>query len=341
MRIDNSSVTLKSESWRKTEEVRTETIKTSTNEENTSKSFLDEIDWSAQAKVFMEQSLKSTSRVEEENSFDLSDEDDQKIRLIKEMLSWLTGETVELRLPQLDYSKNKAMGLHESKGTPAKNVQRFDYKYSEEITDTESYSFKAVGQVKTKDGKDIKFDMNINFNRTLIQNKKIEMKAQQAMVDPLVINFESDIPSLHDKSINFDIDSNGTLDNLPFFSNAGYLAIDKNKDGVINDGSELFGPASGNGFGELGEYDDDGNGWIDENDSVFKDLVVWTMDEGGKQQLLAALKADVGAIYLGNTNTNFRLLDSQGQMAASISQSGIYLKESGGVSAITHIDVKL
>ncbi len=37
----------------------------------------------------------------------------------------------------------------------------------------------------------------------------------------------------------------------------------------INDGSELFGTSSGDGFKDLATYDEDENGWIDENDSIF------------------------------------------------------------------------
>lgn len=45
-----------------------------------------------------------------------------------------------------------------------------------------------------------------------------------------------------------------------------FLALDKNGDSVINDGKELFGAATGQGFKELAIYDSDKNYWIDEND---------------------------------------------------------------------------
>ncbi len=39
------------------------------------------------------------------------------------------------------------------------------------------------------------------------------------------------------------------MNNIAFATgNSGFLAFDKNADGMINDGSELFGPESGNGF---------------------------------------------------------------------------------------------
>ena len=52
-------------------------------------------------------------------------------------------------------------------------------------------------------------------------------------------------------------------------SGSGFLALDKNGNGKIDDGSELFGTKSGDGFADLAEYDSDGNGWIDEKGRVY------------------------------------------------------------------------
>ena len=86
---------------------------------------------------------------------------------------------------------------------------------------------------------------------------------------------------------------------------SGYLALDTNADGIINDGSELFGTQSGNGFKDLLSHDEDGNGWIDEADSIFQKLKIWTMDENGVSTLLDLAEAGLGAIYLGYENTEF------------------------------------
>ena len=49
---------------------------------------------------------------------------------------------------------------------------------------------------------------------------------------------------------------------------SGFLALDKDGNGKIDDGNELFGTKSSDGFGDLREYDSDGSGWIDENDEI-------------------------------------------------------------------------
>jgi len=68
-------------------------------------------------------------------------------------------------------------------------------------------------------------------------------------------------------------------------SDDAWLVLDRDGDGVINDGSEMFGnatlqpqPPAGtrrNGFLALAQYDEDGNGTIDEHDAIFSELRLW------------------------------------------------------------------
>ena len=119
-----------------------------------------------------------------------------------------------------------------------------------------------------------------------------------------------------------------------------FLSLDKNEDGIINDGSELFGTKSGDGFRDLSEYDDDKNGWIDENDAIFSKLKIWTKDKDGKDYLLDLKQADVGAIYLGNTDTQFSIKNDEHKLNAEIKKTGIYLHEkTGAVGTMNHVDL--
>ena len=106
---------------------------------------------------------------------------------------------------------------------------------------------------------------------------------------------------------------------------SGFLAIDKNNDGRINDGSELFGTKSGDGFKDLAMYDKDGNGWIDEADDVFNNLKIWTKNADGTDSLIAIGKAGVGAIYLGAASTQFSLNDLEtNETNGVIQKTGVF-----------------
>jgi len=82
----------------------------------------------------------------------------------------------------------------------------------------------------------------------------------------------------------FNLDS--VKEDLPMIRpGSGFLALDLNNDGIIINGNELFGPRTGNGFAELSVYDEDGNNLIDENDPVYDQLSVWTINQQGNEVL--------------------------------------------------------
>ncbi len=159
--------------------------------------------------------------------------------------------------------------------------------------------------------------------------------------DPLVINMDADTASVSDQKFYFDLDADGEEEQISFMSQgSGFLALDKNGDGKINDGNELFGTKSGDGFKDLAEYDKDQNGWIDENDEIFDRLKIWTKDENGNDKLVDLKTAGVGALYLGKVSTEFSLNQAENnQTDAIIRSTGVYLKENGEAGTLQHVDL--
>lgn len=119
--------------------------------------------------------------------------------------------------------------------------------------------------------------------------------------DPLVIDLDGDGINfiLLEEGVNFDLDNNGFNEKTAWISGEdGFLVLDRNGNGVVDNGSELFGdqvinPDDTNngtfktGFEALAYYDEDtdGNsdGKIDKNDIIFNELKVWIdADEDGQ-----------------------------------------------------------
>ena len=208
-------------------------------------------------------------------------------------------------------------------------------------TEAESTTFATSGIVRTADGRDINFNMEVSMSRAFTASINSLEVESYIKTDPLMINLDTDIGSVCDQKFFFDLDTDGKEEEISFAGKgSGFLALDRNGDGKINDGSELFGTKSGDGFKDLAAYDADGNGWIDENDAIFSQLKIWTKDEDGKDKLISLKDADVGAIYLGNADTQFSLKDEDHKLNGEIKKTGIYLHESSGeVGTVNHVDL--
>jgi hypothetical protein len=207
--------------------------------------------------------------------------------------------------------------------------------------ESESLRYEAKGLVKTSDGRTISVDIGLNMSREAFMSVRGSSATAElrSFTDPLVINFSGTAASLTERKFEFDLDADGRPDSISFAGEgSGFLALDKNGDGRIGDGSELFGPQSGSGFDELRAHDSDGNGWIDENDDVFSKLRVYGKDENGNDLLFTLREADVGAIYLGDVSTQYTL-GSYGAADGMLRSTSMFLKESGGAGLISHIDL--
>ena len=209
------------------------------------------------------------------------------------------------------------------------------------VSESESTTFASSGMVKTQDGRSIDFNIEVSMSRAFTSQINTLTTQNYIKTDPLVINLDTDIGSVTDQKFLFDLDSDGDEEEISFAGKgSGFLALDKNGDGRIGDGSELFGTKSGDGFKDLAAFDEDGNGWIDENDSIYSKLKVWTKDEAGNDYLINLKDADVGAIYLDNADTQFSLKDGNNRLNGEIKKTGIYLHEStGAAGTLNHVDL--
>ncbi len=308
--------------------------------------------WASQSPA---QETRAAAGPRETGIFELSDADKQKIALIERMLEMLTGKKVKLRvLDSAECERKQATidpGLRAGangavQGGQSAAVRRFgwgmSYELHEQRFESEKTSMQAAGVVRTADGREISFAMDVSMSRQFMSRLDVSLRAGDAPVDPLVINLSGSVGTLTEQKYSFDIDSDGTADSISFASPGnGFLALDRNEDGQINDGGELFGPQSGNGFNELAQLDSDGNRWIDENDPIFDKLRIWMKDESGQDQLVGLGQAGVGAIYLGNVSTEFAVKDADNTQQGQIRHSGMFLRENGLAGVIQQIDLSV
>ncbi len=297
------------------------------------------LDISEEAKT---KALEKKEKIE----FELSEKDKERIDLLQGFLKALTGKTFkfttigEIKIEDKENFVDKLLLVQKSE-VPKKGWG-FAYDYHESTYESEQFHFQTDAIIRTEDGRTITVGLEMKMKREFASQFDFQIQSGDALIDPLVINLEEQAPTLTQEKYTFDIDNDGTEDQISFIGQgSGFLAIDKNEDGIINNGSELFGPKSGNGFKELSEYDEDGNNWIDENDDIYSKLRIWTKDEQGNDQLLALGEKGIGAIYLGNVKTPFDIKNQGNENLGKLQSSGMYLKENGIAGTIHHIDLAL
>lgn len=295
------------------------------------------------------QSAQSTKQVVAADE-EVTPQDDFKIQLLIKVIERFTGKKIHLfstkDLQAMGKETQEQLDQAQAAGQKMQQAQQrvgwgVEYDYYESHYESEKTTFSAQGVVRTADGKEISFSVDLSMSRQFMEENSISVRQGDAkMKDPLVINFNGNAAQLTQTKYSFDIDSDGQADQVSFVGpGSGFLALDKNADGKINDGSELFGAKSGDGFGELAAYDSDGNQWIDENDAIYSKLRIWSKDENGQDHLVGLGQAGVGAIYLGNVSTDFTLKNTQNQTDGQVRSTGVYLNEDGTAGTIQKVDL--
>ena len=278
-------------------------------------------------------------------------EDDPRLAMLIRMIEFLTGEPVRrFSMRDLQPADTAAERGHEGGASALAGGQGgarragfgLEYDFSSRFSETETVSFAAAGVVRTADGGEIRFELGFEMSRSHTESVSVSVRAgDQRLKDPLVLDFGGPAAALSDVRFDFDLDGDGSREKLPLMSGSGFLAFDRNANGRIDDGRELFGPATGDGFAELAGLDDDRNGWIDEADAAWSQLRVWQPDAAGKGRVRSLGEAGVGALHLGRVATPFSLKDAANDTQGLMRASGVYLREDGRAGTLSQVDLKV
>jgi len=157
----------------------------------------------------------------------------------------------------------------------------------------------------------VTFQLSLSISR--VETQAEIQDVQIAMADPLILDMDGKGIELTPagKGAFFDINGDGKKDSTAWVKgNSAFLVMDRNNNGLIDDGSELFGDQHGasNGFLELARFDSLRDNIIDRKDSVYKALKIYqdlngngAIDSGEVKSLE---KAGVASINLDFSNTD-------------------------------------
>ena len=206
--------------------------------------------------------------------------------------------------------------------------------------ETETTAYSAAGTVQTSDGRTVSFEFTVAMHRDETRTATLDVLAGDATrkVDPIALNLNSGAVSLASTRSGFDIDSDGAVEQIALPAAGTYfLALDRDGNGAIESGTELFGPTTGDGFAEMRALDEDGNGWIDEGDRAFTDLRLWS---GPDAAALSLGDMGVGGLYVGsNVATQFEVNGAAAESLGQVVSSSVYLAENGTPGAMQQVDL--
>ncbi len=344
MRIANFTVQSKSEHYLEKTSISSEKLNIWTDEKSASEaketpSVIVDITMSDTDKRTASGNRVSTDTKENSSKDDILD---AKLRLIESLVYALTGKRIKLKQPSLDPQEQSSDISGGAVSAVSSGAAGWGVSYDrvESYEEKEQIAYSSSGSVLTADGRSISFNLDFTMSRSFYEQNSVSFRlGDAARMDPLVIAYAGKGPQLSNEKVAFDLNGDGNSEKISFAVNgSGFLALDRNGDGAINDGTELFGTKSGNGFADLRAYDEDRNGWIDEADPVFGNLSILTMDEDGNRTMFSLGDAGVGAIYLQETNTPFEFTDGQNS-DGMMSASSIFLRENGTAGTIHHVDL--
>lgn len=266
-----------------------------------------------------------------------------RLALLKDLLERVLGHPIKLGHGlHLGHKGDAAAPPQPARPRQSTAEPSLDISYSEHHEELEHLQVKAEGWVETADGQRISFKLSLALERHFVRDLELNVRTGEMAPrkkDPLVINFNGTAAELGSGRFDFDLDQDGQLDAVPVLgAGSSFLVLDRNGDGHINDGGELFGARSGDGFAELAALDADNNGWIDENDAAYQSLGVWRPDASGDGTVVSLAEADVGAIALRRIASAYEYRDGDNTPVASLRQTGVYLRDSGGAGTVQQLD---
>lgn len=160
------------------------------------------------------------------------------------------------------------------------------------------------------------YELNLQFKNTSSTTEQTRIELEKLgiiKVDPLVLDLSGEGINLTKagEGAEFDIDADGKKDKTAWVrGNTAMLVYDRNGNGVIDDGTELFGDQNGavDGFAELAKYDVNGDKKIDRLDPVFKALKLYR-DLNGDGKIDKNELSTLSELGIKALNLNFTQVD--------------------------------
>ncbi|MGC9054572.1 MAG: hypothetical protein ACP5KS_11875, partial [Candidatus Hydrogenedens sp.] len=170
----------------------------------------------------------------------------------------------------------------------------------------------SQNSLSTQQTNQISFHFQMEFRFEMSMEIQMGVQKLDQQQDPIVFDLDGDGIELTDvkNGVRFDITGTGKSVQTAWVRGGdALLAWDRNRNGQIDSGLELFGDQRGsvNGFEELRKLDTNNDGFIGPEDKNFKELVLWRDNGDGvssQDELFTLPQLGIERIALDYKNTN-------------------------------------
>jgi hypothetical protein len=265
---------------------------------------------------------------------------DAEVRYFQLLIEMLSGRAVRIATITADAPADADAAEAAPSAAPAPSVQiAVSARTSEQYSEAETTAFAADATVRTADGREMRIELSLLMQRRFESTTAVTLSSGERK-DPLLLNLAGNAPELSAVKYAFDLDADGAKEMVAMATGqSNFVALDRNGDGRINDGGELFGALTGDGFAELARHDDDGNGFIDGGDAVYARLLAFGKDAAGSDVLTPLAALGIGALYLGSVETPFSVNTAANETLAVVRRTGLWIGEDLSAGTLQQLDL--
>lgn len=286
-----------------------------------------------------EQAKAATSAEAADRDASLSDQQRLNIRILVAFVEKALGVRLEDLMSQWPIEWQAAAQASPSAIFDPARPPRVRFERIERFFEAETVTVGVSAQLQLADGRNVSGEMFLRMDRSFYSESRVALGSGRRE-DPLVLNFNGHGVALLDQRVGFDLRADGTVVDMPVLAPGNAMLVsDRNRNGAIDDGREVVGALSGNGWSDLRRLDADGNGFIDALDPAFHTLQLWERDASGRERLSSLTERGVLAISLDHVGSAFALKGANNTDLGLVRSTGYFLTDQLDMRPAQRIDL--
>ncbi len=285
------------------------------------------------------------TRAADSASLDDAAEHDPKLSMLIRMIELLTGKPVQRfsardleRLQAADAELSPGAGGRAAGGQGAGFGMAYDF--SATYAESETTSFAASGVVRTADGAEIRFELGFTMSRSYSESVSASLRVgEQRVKDPLVLDFGGPASALSDLRFDFDLDGDGTKEQLPMVGARASSPSTATPTGASTTGESSSARRAATVLPNSPRSTTMAMAGSTNPTPRGRNCASGNLDAEGRGRVQTLKEAGVGAFYLGRVDTPFSLRNAANETLGEMRASSIYLREDGRAGTVSQIDL--